>query len=89
MKTKQTMFIDRNQSIHGQRRCLLDFTIDYLFSALTSSVDRFKYLSRSIINNKSRRLARHIRFAAFYIRIDMANIAVDQQVSSSINETMI
>ena len=41
------------------------FCIDYLFSALTRRVDRFRYLSRSIINRRSRRFARQIRLAAF------------------------
>ena len=36
---------------------------DHLLRALTRSVVRLRYLSRSIINNKSRRFARHIRLA--------------------------
>jgi hypothetical protein len=38
---------------------------DYLLRALTRSVVRLRYLSRSIINNKSRRFARHIRLVVF------------------------
>ena len=58
-ETKQRSF-DWSKEIHRNK-----IIVDYLFNALTRMGVRLKYLSRSIIDNKSRRFARQIRLAVF------------------------
>ena len=43
---------------------LKTFSSNYLFNALTSNVVRLRYLSRSMMERRSRRFARHIRLVA-------------------------
>ena len=54
--------------------------MNYLLRARIRSVVRLRYLSRSMTNNRSRRLARHIRLVVFYRKKERKTYNIDEKL---------